>query len=220
LTRVVHNYCAEYEKVCSAIIFDREKTYLTLSSQLEADVSIAELYQRVKTHYPRAGRTYWAINVWRQIIWQPIYLCLVSVDKDLPLPNLVELRQCVQGSVVYKMAPVQEWQLENETSSLTSVAGKLNQAIDSTFSQLQNVCRLQRHRAEAQVQDILAIALQRICSDASLNALQNSLEQWHQALLMPSRNKFIKTNELERADCCMHLKIEPDSPCNNCPQIN
>ncbi|MFD2166171.1 hypothetical protein ACFSJY_07800 [Thalassotalea euphylliae] len=213
---------AQYHQACSVLVFERDRQRDFFAIDAKHSLAIADIYQRIQEKHPNAGRGYWSVNLWRQLVWQPIYLAITSVCYQLPLPNLRTVKQCVDDAVIYKVCEGGSYLASNQPLDLHEVCQHLIDSLTEMLSMLQSVCRLQRHKANAQVQDLLAVGLKRIYAEQGAEVLQPMLRAWQQALKMPALNHFTdhETPQLVRADCCMHIKITPEAPCANCPKLN
>ena len=212
---------AKFNSACALLVFeqDRQQSYFAIDA--ENSLTVDELYRRIQNKHPKAGRGYWAVNLWRQLTWQPIYMALVSVCYRLPMPDLRKLKQCVDDTVVYKFCEPKSWQMAKQSSDLLEVSEALTQVLSEMHALLESACRLQKHKAQAQVQDLLAVGLKRINPEADAKTLQPELSRWQQAMAMSSLNYFTGATppQLVRADCCMHIKVAPEAPCSNCPKV-
>lgn len=65
--------------------------------RLGDDVALQALCDHWARAYPEAGAHYLALRCWGLAIWQPIYLCVIAVHLDAPVPRLAGLAQPVKN---------------------------------------------------------------------------------------------------------------------------
>lgn len=191
---------------------------------------IATLYQHWRQAHPEAGPHYWTVRSWTYLVWQPVYLTVLSVHLAQRMPCLSSLAQTVQNGVVSGFCLPEHCPQQAAQEALISLAA----------SQLERLLRRQ-HAEFCQVQNIHGKLAQRLAADYVLAALLQVQRQltldnsqlralaarWLEALGLRGSSDLLEVRledgrdclSLERKACCQHFRRCDGELCSTCPKL-
>lgn len=191
---------------------------------------IAALHAYCASAYPEAGPHYWTIRTWSLVIWQPIYLSLLSVHLAHQAPSLVSMGQSVnEGLVGGFCLPPHEPCKGRQADLIGFASEQLCQFIDRQLSDFNNVCQIYPKMARLLTADCARAALLWVerCQPMG-NARVRDLEgYWMAALAMSPGSSLIEVHTddgrqclaLGRKVCCQHFRRADGELCNTCPKL-
>ncbi|MGG2398751.1 siderophore ferric iron reductase [Pseudomonas sp. SH1-B] len=191
---------------------------------------IASLYQYWREAHPEAGPHYWSVRSWTYLVWQPIYLTLLSVHLAQRAPCLASLGQSLHSGVVsgFCLAEHCPWQA-SESELIGRAARQLDEWLrrqHAEFCQVQSIHGklAQRLAADFVLAALLLVQRQLVLGNEQLLVLAG---QWLAALGLSGGSDLITVRlddgrdclTLERKACCQHFRRCDGSLCSTCPKL-
>ncbi|AFU98482.1 hypothetical protein [Simiduia agarivorans] len=187
---------------------------------------LAGLLARCEQQYPQARPDYWPTRVWRQLIWQPVYLSVVAVHGFSALAPMQGLLQGMSLSGVsgyrWQRSPVQ---VGDERLALSLTANGLSAFQDELLVQLQTLVRASAANCRGLVADTLFFALQALApqlhQDDHWIAAQG--QRWCIAMQLVDRKArplsqwCVRSGQLVRRSCCKSFLVGEQVYCESCP---
>ncbi|RXJ73926.1 hypothetical protein CS022_06475 [Veronia nyctiphanis] len=185
------------------------------------DDECEHLFKALKTDTPDVSRAYLAVNFWRQLIWQPIYL---NVASSYQYRVNVEVDQLSQRRIEHRLYGVHVATFTHYETQDLAVEASLKQ-LKLFFSErhldLQQCCHLSKGLSDRIASDIIANALLSVSGLERQILLHEALACWQTTLFNKTPTTFVnQENQLrvKLSSCCLHLEINPNSPCFSCPK--
>lgn len=189
----------------------------------------AQLYQYWQGAELDAGRAYWAARSWGQLIWQPLYLSVLSVHLTGALPRLGGLCQDLSHGRLAGFSLPPHRPRPGREAELIALAGRqLRRRLRAWFSALQRLVPYPTQQASALAADCLLGALLLLPGTAgpwSRERLERAATRWLAACQLQERSGLLfyaladggQSADLARRACCQHYRL--DSPCASCPRL-
>ncbi|MFD2176125.1 hypothetical protein [Veronia pacifica] len=180
----------------------------------------ADLYQALRINQPDASRSYLAVNFWRQLIWQPIYL---NVASCYHYQASINVDQFSQRRMQHRLYGIHLEACEQHEKQDTAVQASLNaiaQCLSQCFVRLRQCCHLSEGQSHRIAADMVAHALLGV-SGLERSLLHDALLSWQRALFNNTPTSYVtEENHLrvKLASCCLHLQVDPENPCFSCPK--
>ena len=186
-------------------------------------------YERLRDANPLAGPHYWRIHTWNQIIWQPIYLSVISAHLGQGVPLLDGIGQNYRGDYVsgYSLPPHQH-HAGSEGERVDFAAGQLSDWLTVQLQELGGVFKFNPKLASWLALDCLGSALLFVrrplgADKARLRVMER---QWLDVLAVDADSALVDkpsdqgTGELtlERRACCQYFRRPELGLCPNCPR--
>lgn len=180
--------------------------------------------------HPEAGPLYWASRSWGMLVWQPAYLCVLSVHLAGALPALDGLRQDRTGGNTGGFSLPSRAPRVGDVPSLILAGGRMLQGHwPRWFAQLARHRPYPRTLAACLLADCLNAALLMLPQARagwSAARLQEASAQWlsasglagHGGLLSVAMEEGKTALDLERRACCQHFRRADGAPCSTCPR--
>lgn len=190
------------------------------------------LHERLKVSYPDAGRPFYAVRLWTNLMWQPAYLSVIAVHLHGALPAVTTLAQARQNLDVngYRLAPGP--QREGSTEDLIDWAGRDLRAMgDSVLAEINAVTRLKRVPALRLLADRilgLMVRLKHFRPEISLAEQYRYCDLWLSAMGLEGQGG-LETLDLPdgqqvaimaRKGCCLDYLAFPERYCASCPRLS
>lgn len=183
--------------------------------------AISALYNTLQKKFSHTTRAYHTVNLWRQLIWQPIYLSVASCYRAKISTNLIELGQVRTGHILYGVLVKHIVCHHTLKHAIDANIHSLRKCIDHAITIMKQVCHLSYGQSVKIVCDILANAFVRVSGITQINVLTAALSDWQHALFNKQHTFLDRQNNTQKiklATCCLHIQIEPNNPCKNCPK--
>lgn len=183
--------------------------------------AISSLYRTLQEKFSHTTRAYHTVNLWRQLIWQPIYLSVASCYRAKISTNLHELKQVQTENTLYGLLVTNIVTHHTLQHAINANIHSLRRCLDHAFNTMKQACHLSYGQSVKIVCDILANAFVRVSGIAQSDELTAALSEWQHALFN-KQHTFLHTErntlKIKLATCCLHVQIEPNNPCKNCPK--
>ena len=183
--------------------------------------AISALYTTLQKKFSCTTRAYHTVNLWRQLIWQPIYLSVASCYRAKISTNLHELKQVQTENTLYGLLATSIVPHHTLEHAINANIKSLKKCLDHAFNAMKQVCHLSFGQSVKIVCDILANAFIRVSGITQFKELTAALSNWQHALFN-KQHTFLHTErntlKIKLATCCLHVQIEPNNPCKNCPK--
>lgn len=180
---------------------------------------------------PEAGAHYLALRCWGLAIWQPIYLCVIAVHLDAPVPKLSGLAQPVKngfpsGLRLPAHVPVEGTfaaRREVAATELRAFCAAMRRALKPMVSLPDRAA--DRLQAECVLGALMAVRPHVPLSDADLVAAG---EDWLAHLGISGGCGFFAYRArdgtpalaLDRKVCCHHFRRHDGEKCSTCPKLS
>ena len=204
--------------------------YISITIDREPASAVQHLYHYLQTNYPEAGPHYWSCRCWNLLIWQPVYLCVLSTHLAHCVPSLSGMAQTVLPGYVAGFSLPQHTPYKAQTSSLIDTAAQRIATLRaSLYEAFRKHIKLPIKLAQMMEADCVASALlhaQRYCGTIRNEDIHTWSQHWLHALRLPDTSAVmeVKTEEEEvglivrRKSCCQHFRRADGSMCNDCPK--
>lgn len=194
------------------------------------DILIQQLYCELQLHAPEAGSAYWLTRTWDLLCWQPIYLAFISIYKMGVLPEVNNIRQCIQPQLIsgFYLDP-ESFQHGNHERLIKSAGQQLQTLFEAYRREMDKWVRIRpgftRHIFADAVLNCL-LRLQK--SNLNLNREQfvEQAKLWLDACQLSHKHlSSLKLNshndqwQLVRTSCCLVYKCEGRKMCSDCPRL-
>lgn len=209
--------------------FVKKEDELFIYGSAETDYYIAKIYDYLQNTFPQAGKIYWSTVTWETLIWQPIYLSVLSVHflaKAVCLENFA-LRigtDSIKGYVLGKY-PI----FEAKEEELISFSGEqINSLCNMIYNSLVKVSPFSFKIAQKLQSDRIAFALSFYNKRSYLLKQQEMdiyINKWLSASSLPTKTSYTfklngrnpyKNFEINRQSCCQDFRVNGGEYCDNC----
>ncbi|MHA2936921.1 siderophore ferric iron reductase [Vibrio sp. RC27] len=212
---------------------DQEEDFLltNIPENWERDQKVVtDLYQHLKLSHPEADNSYWLTRTCTLLVWQPIYVALVSIYGLHHVPSFSEFKQGRRGTELRGMYFSSITFHFESTERLIELVGKeLSQSFEYYRELLDDAYRCRPHFMQALLGDILLTALLQLKKySPTLLSPDYVLQQSHLWLAAfglpatPEGSFVIAQNGVEidftRKSCCFVYKKTDGKLCSNCPR--
>ncbi|MDR8526108.1 siderophore ferric iron reductase [Shewanella fidelis] len=199
------------------------------SSQSNSNI-IKLLHSNIAQQSPEAGKAYWLTRSWDLLIWQPLYIAMVSIYQLRTLPDLTSLIQRHQHGLVAGFYLTNLDCLEGDDEALIAAAGKQLTALFEHYRrELDLWVRCRPRFVEHLIADAILAKLellQQAHPESSNAEILRHAKLWLYAFNLPTKhlqsltlssvdNKLI----LQRTSCCAVYKTTNGVKCDNCPRL-
>jgi siderophore ferric iron reductase len=192
--------------------------------------AFAKLFANLQQRYAEAGKGFWAVRMWTNVIWQPAYLLFTGVHYAGVLPEIGNFTQKVVKSDISGFSLSVGPMARGETETLVAKAGAdLRRFADAMMAEMAPLARIKPVLAKRLLADrILGLVLQWHYdnpkrSHAEVYALA---EAWLGAAGLTGISGLepialadgTEVLILKRLACCLDYLLDPDVLCANCPR--
>lgn len=203
---------------------------ITIDVDHEPASAVQHLYQFLQSNYSEAGPHYWSCRCWNLLIWQPVYLCVLSTHLAHCVPSLSGMKQTLHpGYVAGFSLPQQTLHTAKTESLIKTAATNIVVLRDSLYIALRKHIKLSEKLANMLEADCVTSALlhaQQHRKTIPNNDIKYWSQQWLEALLLPCADAVIevKMEEQEprlalcRKSCCQHFRRADGEMCHDCPK--
>jgi len=188
------------------------------------------LHGALALEYPQAGQPLWAVRMWTNLVWQPVYLAVIAVHFSAVLPPISRMSQRREGSGIngYRIAgePVGDLPLE---TMIDRAGAELRAMADGVLAEINTITKLKRVPAIRLLTDRmlgLMTLLQRQSPDLAPSTIRGFSDRWLAAMGLTGQGDleslFLPDGRevliIARKGCCLDYLIEPDVYCASCPK--
>ena len=180
--------------------------------------------------YPEAGAPLWAVRLWTNLLWQPVYLAVIGVHLARVLPDLSAMSQRRAGIHTdgYRLAADPVSGLAQD-EMIARAGAQLKALADGLLAEVNGLERLKRLPARRLLADRmlgLMTFLQRKQPQLDPEAIRSWCARWLAAMdltgegdlesvrLRDGREALI----IKRKGCCLDYLIPPGVYCASCPK--
>lgn len=222
----MQNWNQELTDLVPALKFE-ERASISSSLNINTDCQdeLDHLIEQICQREPDAGRAYYATQVIRQLLWQPVYLMLAAVYCKGLVPSLMNIEQQYENGHVWGIGLHEGfWQNVSGVGSpgilVEQGSREISSYFDAVYLLLLDRYHLSEKMAKKQVIDLVAKGVIAILSNRMAVQVAAEHRLWIQALGFGVENKIeITANgfRIEKATCCMHYKTKEREYCAQCP---
>ncbi|WP_274571207.1 siderophore ferric iron reductase [Neisseria leonii] len=190
---------------------------------------IKQLYEHLQQQHPEGGKIFWSCRTWALLIWQPIYLTVLSVQllgKAVSL-NRFGIITDRSGVAAYSLSPRAVY--TGKPSHLVLFAGRQIKATgDHIYTCLREITPFNMKLAAKLQTDCLVSALlfqNTHYTQNSKNELDRLIAEWLAAAGLPDcqatfyLNQTRRTFGFNRQACCQEFRLTSGSLCDACPRL-
>lgn len=194
------------------------------------EAAVGELVAHWRLAHPEAGPPYWGSRSWTMLVWQPVYLAVLSLHLSGCLPRLAGMAQARRDGLVsgFSLPPAGLVRVD-EAEGLACAGVALRTLCWSLFDTLAAATPLHPKMAGRLLADCtLSALLQAQRCDARLDnaRLQALTPRWLQALDLPAASGLVAVRlddgrerlALQRKVCCQHFRRHDGELCSTCPK--
>lgn len=191
---------------------------------------LAAMHAWWAARYPEAGRLYHALRCWGLLVWQPVYLSVLSVHGHGLSPQLGGLRLALNDGDAGTLSLADRAPFAGPPADcLAHAAGELRAAVGGLAAQLGAVCRLNERAAQCLLADCtLAALLLARPADGGEWCLHDWGERWLAALQLGGCSGYQRYCDaggreriaLARVSCCFHFRRHDGEACSTCPRLS
>lgn len=191
---------------------------------------LAELYGRLAQAYPKAGKPFYAVRLWTNLVWQPAYLAVIAVHVHGALPALSTLSQQAKGIYIsgYRLPPGPQY--SDTLENLIIRAGKdLRAFADAGLAEVNAIVPLKRLPALRLLTErmlSLMLRLDRYAPGTTIARQREFCALWLKAMGLTGHGD-LETLDLDdgsqvlitaRKGCCLDYLAFPQTYCASCPK--
>lgn len=198
-------------------------------NQWHTSGQLKQLLAGCQARYPDARADYWPTRVWRQLIWQPVYLSVAAVHRLGLQVSARQLAQVVSDHSVAGYRWLQPPQTApNETLALLQTASELDHFTQQLLQLFNRQTRVSMANCRGLVADCIFFALTALqpLLGRNLNWLADTGAQWCLAAKLQDRHgRPLSQWRLESTDgghllsksCCKSFLVDERTYCDSCP---
>lgn len=195
------------------------------------ELAVADLLASLQHTYPEAGPHYWGSRTWSLLLWQPVYLSVMSVHLAGCLPSLNGMAQSGKPCFVSGFTVPCTSIASGETASLIQQAGQTLQSMGGRFLQMvQSLVKLHPKMAGRLLADSVMAALlfvQRCDSRFDNQQVLQLANCWLGAVGQPDGSGLLSVSwddqparlMMDRKVCCQHFRRNDGELCSSCPKL-
>lgn len=201
----------------------------------QPDQGIAQLANAIAKGAPEAGAPFWRLRVWGMLIWQPVYLAILSAYRlqiSIDHFDRIALKQTAHYTLGYQLP---------ENSDIIH-HDSIDKAIDQLAPALETLC--QRYaEALCEHMSVRQPLLMAILADTVFATLEHLINQNMLALSVPNKSLWlyqqgqkwcqlmglnvpktaqrllIEEENFQRKTCCLIYRCKDAKECANCPRL-
>ncbi len=191
---------------------------------------VAALHAHWRNAHPEAGPHYWSARSWSQLVWQPVFLTVLSVHMGGLVPRLAHAGQSMREGVVCGFSlPARGFRTTSSTDPIGLAARQLRAWLARQWREVGAVFHLHAKVAERLAADFLMAALllvqrQRGIGNRELHELAT---RWLTAMGMRGCSSLVDVHlddgraclALGRKICCQHFRRADATLCSSCPKL-
>lgn len=204
--------------------------HMTIDVDHAPALAVQHLYQFLQSNYPEAGPHYWSCCCWNLLIWQPVYLCVLSTHVAHCVPSLNGMKQTLRPGLVAGFSLPQQALPTAKTESLIKTAATNIVVLrESLYLALCKHTRLPEKLANMLEADCVTSAL--LHAQQHRKTIANSdikywSQQWLDALQLSCTDAVIEVKMEKQAprlaicrqSCCQHFRRADGEKCHDCPK--
>lgn len=188
------------------------------------------LHDHWRNTYPEAGTPYWSARSWTMLIWQPLYLAVISVHSMNILPILSSLNQKLSQGVVAGFC-LTETDIEtgSQTELIKRAGSELRLFCDALLAQLNQITQIRPRIAMRLAADSLLSALSelhRLNTSLTVTEMQYLSQTWLEAMDLSNASTLMSIHlsdgrerlGLKRKACCFYYLCHDSELCASCPR--
>jgi len=194
--------------------------------------AVEALFASLRSSQPDAGPLYWASRTWSLLLWQPVYLAVLSVHLAHRLPVIEQMIQHGQpGFVAGFCLPPQPLHVARPERLLPRAGAALRQLGEGFLPEVQALAPLHPKMAGRLLADgVLSALLLLQQHDPRLANPQLSelATRWLASLGLADASSFITVGAdgrpvrlaLQRKVCCQNFRCHSGEFCSTCPKLS
>ncbi|MDO9406292.1 MAG: siderophore ferric iron reductase [Polaromonas sp.] len=194
---------------------------------------VTALHEHWRDAHPEAGPLYWSARSWSQLVWQPVFLTVLSVHLGGLVPRLAHVGQSLQGGAVFGFSlPAHGFRATSSADPATLIpfaARQLRAWLARQWQEATGVFFMHARVANRLAADLLMAALLLVQRRSALgnDALRELAARWLSAMHMDGCSSLVDVPlddgrtalALGRKICCQHFRRADSAPCTSCPKL-
>jgi len=190
----------------------------------------AKLLHNLQQRYASAGKPFWAVRIWTNLVWQPAYLAIVGVHHARILPDVCAISQKVVGADINGFVTTPTVMHTGPVEDLIDQAGAdLRRFAEAMLAEASAYAKIKPTLARRLLADrILGLVLQLFQEDADypVSKAQAIADRWLAAMGLTGASALEPIDGadghpfliLDRRTCCLDYLLNPDALCVTCPK--
>ncbi len=210
--------------------YDEIEDGALIRPHIMADDSL-RLLDAIAAHAPEAGLPYWRVRAWGLLLWQPLYIAVLSVYQIKAIPNT--LRHLVQRqqdnfTLGYQLPDNTIWQTYPTThAAIEALALQLKALFEHYAQSLEQHTFARRPLLNALLADQILTTLERfaptLAPDQPSQWLYQEGKRWCDAIgvSLPKNAEWVLQDDspYQRKSCCLVFRCKTGVECANCPRL-
>lgn len=192
--------------------------------------ALHRLHQALVERYPEAGKAFWAVRVWTNLVWQPAYLAVLGVHLSGGVPDLSRMAQGVEGiHVDHYRLPAVSLRHASLEALIGLVGAELRSMTDTMLEEINSFTRLKPVPARRLLADRMLgviVKLSHLRRDIPAETIHDYCRQWLAAMGLTGEGTLetLRLHDgrqaviIARKGCCLDYLIEPGVYCTSCPK--
>lgn len=197
--------------------------------QWDTSGQLKQLLAHCQASYPNARADYWPTRVWRQLIWQPVYLSVAAVHGLGLQVSAIQLEQVIVRDSVTGYRWLQEPQAAaDENLALQQTASALAHFTQQLLQLFNRQTRVSAANCRGLVADCIFFALAALQPLLGREPiwLANTGARWCAAAQLQDRRgrplsqwqlEHSQAGQLLSKSCCKSFLVDEQRYCGNCP---
>lgn len=216
----------------SGDLYDQQDSVVLLD-RAPAICHISALYQALQVEHPEGGRIFWSSRIWNLLIWQAVYVSILSVQLLNKTPGLEGFGVSIRGIKVdsYTLSTPSIYYGRHE-DLLRFSGNQMRRLNDIIYHSVNRIVPLSFKLAQRLETDCIVSALlfqNTIAAKAKQKVIEELIAQWLVATGLPEKRgtfSLPQANDsigldfgFKRQVCCQEFRLLGRQRCDTCPSI-
>lgn len=191
---------------------------------------LTTLQQRIEANYPSAGQPFYAMRLWTNLIWQPVYLSVIGAHLHGAVPEIGQISQAMRNIYVdgYRLKPGPQYRADLEPM-IVKAGADLRAFADAILLEINSVTKLKRVPALRMLGDYMLGMMKRLRHyqpGTSVEDQQRFCALWLEAMGLQDAGRLDVIDLpdgrpfaiMECKGCCLDYLAMPGTYCDCCPR--